>query len=794
MKLYITGKGYLDLFDDELIEISDSVQNISDLTKVFTSYTQSFTIPASDTNNKIFKHWYNDFIVNGFDAQKSVAGFIELNNEIFKTGSFLLEKGTLKNGAIENYTISFVGDVFDIKSLLGEKTLQDIDYSVFDFTYNATNVINRIQDLNATSLGLCFPLVSSKNAWEYGSATSTDITTNTGSIKWNELYPSVSLSWIISAIINQFNLPIDTNYQDIIYNNSSILAHILYKNKDLRSDGTIDINTDIKAVDFGAGTGTNIDYANDLIKFQLIDASNYLAKLGITPLAGEVYTFIVAENYIKVTCTGIVGIGYLNIKRNGQIVRTITINGTGVFLPYTPILDLESYSFEVYTQAPTTVGLTFEARQVVNYYKRDFSLNLTYNSDDITESFTTSVNTTSFIPLSQLAPNIKLIDIVKAVTTMYNGVFYKYKNQDDLLRYETLEKWYVQGDVLDITEFIDASNIEVSRVKLPKKIEFKKDECKSSPNTTFYDALKQKHGDLVGQYDYDGNDVTFSVPIETPIPIKIGSISYMLLKDKDAKEYTPKCLMLTFGSRVTGLSVKVYDGSTYVNVTGLFPTTTSIDSNGHSINFGAEYENLDGQIKLNGFYKRYYERYFNNLFNPQMRAFSVKGNLPYSIMTKLTLNDRLLIGDRSFIINDYKLELTKGNITLNLLRDFRAPIEEVVINIPNTATTVTFTPSVLVGWSSETSELWKGNEAMGVNYVQYDTATSKVTNVPLNPITMQRQGHYFIYFTSEGIIQDRVIKVRIIQDSAPLVPSNALATTYGEPFVTTYGEFIITTY
>ena len=43
----------LELFKDETVELNSSVQNINDISKTFTDYSQSFTVPASDDNNKI---------------------------------------------------------------------------------------------------------------------------------------------------------------------------------------------------------------------------------------------------------------------------------------------------------------------------------------------------------------------------------------------------------------------------------------------------------------------------------------------------------------------------------------------------------------------------------------------------------------------------------------------------------------------------------------------------------------------------------------------------------------------
>ncbi len=47
----------VDLFDDETISVTSKIQDIKDVSKIFTDFSQSFTLPASKTNNKIFAHF-----------------------------------------------------------------------------------------------------------------------------------------------------------------------------------------------------------------------------------------------------------------------------------------------------------------------------------------------------------------------------------------------------------------------------------------------------------------------------------------------------------------------------------------------------------------------------------------------------------------------------------------------------------------------------------------------------------------------------------------------------------------
>ena len=51
----------IELFNDEEITVSSSIQNIQDISKIFTDYSQSFTVPSSVVNNVIFEHFYNNY-------------------------------------------------------------------------------------------------------------------------------------------------------------------------------------------------------------------------------------------------------------------------------------------------------------------------------------------------------------------------------------------------------------------------------------------------------------------------------------------------------------------------------------------------------------------------------------------------------------------------------------------------------------------------------------------------------------------------------------------------------------
>lgn len=134
----------LDTFDDEIIRLTQSIQDIKDPGKVFTNFTQTFSLPASKTNNKYFKHFEKSEIVTpAFDARKKVDAKIELNSLPYQTGKLKLEGVDMKNGKAHTYRVTFFGDLQNLKDILGDAKLKDLDWLLnFNTTYDQTNIIS----------------------------------------------------------------------------------------------------------------------------------------------------------------------------------------------------------------------------------------------------------------------------------------------------------------------------------------------------------------------------------------------------------------------------------------------------------------------------------------------------------------------------------------------------------------------------------------------------------------------------------------------------------------------------
>ena len=166
--LYIKDKDNVyqqaEMFSDETISITSKIQDVKEPEKIFTDFTQSFNIPASKENNKILQHWYNANVQDGFDYRIKKDAILEVDYTPFKRGKIQLKKVVLKNGVPFSYSIVFYGNTVNLKDLMKDDELQQLDYlDNYNHDYNAGNVYLGFQQglsLNSTNYSIIYPLIT----------------------------------------------------------------------------------------------------------------------------------------------------------------------------------------------------------------------------------------------------------------------------------------------------------------------------------------------------------------------------------------------------------------------------------------------------------------------------------------------------------------------------------------------------------------------------------------------------------------------------------------------------------
>jgi hypothetical protein len=95
------------------------------------------------------------------------------------------------------------------------------------------------------------------------------------------------------------------------------------------------------------------------------------------------------------------------------------------------------------------------------------------------------------------------------------------------------------------------------------------------------------------------------------------------------------------------------------------------NSTNYTLNFGWDNSSFHLTPIQNNIFIVYYYNYLANLYSKKQRLTYCNGLFPTAILTSLKMNDRLIIRDKRYIINEIKTNLNTGAVDLVLLHDFR---------------------------------------------------------------------------------------------------------------------------
>jgi hypothetical protein len=205
----------VDMFNDETISLTSKIQDVKDIQKVFTDFSQTFTLPASKTNNKLFQHWYNYNIDNGFDARSRKDAVMELDFSPFRRGKISLNNVKMKDNKPFSYEVVFYGNTVNLKDLLGDDELSLLSsLDTYTHDYNSTNVKTGLQT-SLSSGKIIYPLISHTKRFFYDSAPSApfyngnlhyNTTSNGIGLAFEDLKPAIKCMAIIEAIETKYNI------------------------------------------------------------------------------------------------------------------------------------------------------------------------------------------------------------------------------------------------------------------------------------------------------------------------------------------------------------------------------------------------------------------------------------------------------------------------------------------------------------------------------------------------------------------------------------------------------------
>lgn len=647
------GYNQIELFKDESIHTSLSVQNIADISKIYTDFTQSFTVPCTPTNNAIFKHFYNSDVDCAEDFGVRKNAYIEIDYTPFRSGRIQLESSELTNNRADYYTLTFYGNTLSIKDTIKNDKLSSLNYNNLLNPFTGVEVKNRVTD-GATDYDVRYPLISSSRLWSYNDATSTDIKTSGGRLVFSELSPAVKISKIIEAIETKYSI----DFQGVFMTDKRFTNCFLLCKNALSTNAFLHN----KPVLFGSNSDQypfptshySVDYATNSINYAYEPVINVNSRHQIR-FAVTLLT-VPTANYI------------IDVYENGVYIQSIPGTGISNQLIYNDLNDPslnKSLSFTFRSDVTTTAIINIS-------YKVHALLAGNWIDNDVVSIDCVPLVSSSNLDLAVNVPDMEIVDFLQGVFKEFNLTCYPLNA--NTFQVEPLDSWYGKGQIRDITTFVDEKSITIERVPRYKKVSFNRQSSQSFMNTKFKALYNKEYGDLDSSYSDGEGEYIVSLPFESLMFNRFTStqlqVGYCL--NNDYKSYVPKPVLLyMYDSQPCNF--KFFNGSAESTITAYQPFGQDIKVSGinYSLNFGSDTSTLLNTAISNSIYSDYYSGYLTNIFNKKNRITKCDAIFPVSLITGLRLNDRLIIRDHRFIINEINTDITTGLVKLVLIHDFR---------------------------------------------------------------------------------------------------------------------------
>ena len=680
----------LDLFDFEAVELTSTIQDAQDIGEVFTDFSQTFKVPASKRNNKVFTHFYQSDLNSGFDSRIKQRAKLELGGISFRNGFISLTESNVKNGKAESYSITFYGAIVSLKEIIGDDELKSLaGLDKFNHEYNVDNVwdgfsvglgLNSSDEIVLSSdRDIIYPSVSFQNKWYYSTSDPVgdeenfkqgvsknlriDSTTQGQyGVKFNELKPAIKVKRMIEAI--------ELTYSSISFGGGFF--------------GSTDFNDLYFLINKNKGDVENLNDVNE----SLVDGFTPQSDSGTLSAIIDSSTLLLSGidfRYINVNLTvETISTDYtiIIINDGNEIYREKLSTDNTIYLSN---IQNRGGRYNVYVAASTAITFS-KIEWDVRYEPTDSTPpNIKRKSYNITgsESFT---NTFTFNVPRQM-PKMKTLDFLRGLFKMFNLTAYY---QNGIIVVDTLDDFYSDGDTIDLSKSLDNGDINVKRSKLYSDINFSFSEPKTFGVINQNEQNQDNFGNLEFQTLPDGknNSLAFDgTKYEIKLPFEKGFFERM--NDQDASTLT----LTDFSS---GWVVDKDQNETDIAPMLLYNVPTTIDdttwkfgfvgknqyittfnrgSNSDvgatkSLHFGEEFDEYTGNINANSLFAIGYQNYVTNLFSINTRILSAEFYLSLDVLTQYKLNDNIVLKGKNYRINSIKSNLNTGKSTLELITSY----------------------------------------------------------------------------------------------------------------------------
>ena len=681
LQLYIEGQ-QVELHDNESVVLKQSIKDVQDLEKVFTDYTRTFNVPASTVNNKIFKHFYN-FNIKGFDARSKKPSTLELNYTPFKIGNIKLEGVQMQDNKPVNYRITFFGNMSSLKDAFKDDDLSSLGtLTNVAFSYTPAEVSTLLQQgkdifigTEVVSSGLIAPLITHTDRLYYDSSQDAEGTFNLAvgaeskGLVYDQLKPAISIYALIRAIESKYNI----QFSDDFINNSNDKLTKLYiwlhrKKGSILADDYITTKP--------VRNWTNIVDGINGGEFRYHGFINQRVDSGI-------------NRFIQISVSTASTVEYeVIVKDVNEVVHTSEHIGSSTPISFNDNYELFSQAFGTSNQLMVFIKTSDTAIFDVDFTVKDVASNRIGVSSASTR--VTTENIYWFNLLSEM-PEIKVMDFLTGIFKMFNlTAFY----DGDVIKVLPLDSFYASStNTFDITKYLDKGTSEVNSVLPYSLINFKYQEPKTLLAHNHKFAFNNTWGALAYENSgiSEGSTYTVQLPFENLKFERIKnsgqvdtSVQWGYSVDSKSEPYIGKPFIFYANNIQNGNPISFLEiaGGSVTSIPQYYVPSNSVNvqQDSDTMNFGSEKSEWTATNFDKSLYKTHYDTYIKGAFSESRRLSKFKAYVPISVISKLGLEDKIIVFDNLYKINTLTTNFQNGLSSFELINetlDFTASATDV---------------------------------------------------------------------------------------------------------------------
>lgn len=728
VQIYIkyTDNNYylLDIEEKEVINFKITSKDLTDITKIFAPFTQSFNIKATDKNKILCGFVGNEKIqrINNqgkFDALLYVSGFL------YQSGKLSFDETDYERKDQKSFKTNFASNLTGLKDLLGDMTIQELfqdSTGAFDPDFRITwnkvalqsymSSVTNVLLANGITLKYGVPFISNKRVWTYDPDNLSVVdniafklsvpTTSVNAIALDEVRPAISYMTIMEHLLLKIGVPVTCP----IFQKPEVRDLFVSCNSEKLISQT-DVGYSLTG--WSGLTNTQVGVYPDAPKWLITSVSNEIFK--IKRNAGVFLPNSWTNGFdIKITFNGL-----LPLEGTTTAIRVSLINAV-TNIP----LDVQTITNNVYTFRiidPTSGASMFDAfgelqirfeilpETLCSWTSIQFQTKQIYKALGTGIFFySTATNNTNSallggnkLNLITTLPKMKCIDFLKSFFKTFNIQVINTGLQDGSMYWVTPENINEINQpyskrIVDYTPYTDINKLTKKRGNEYNQYVFKHKDSKyydaQYGNGTYFGELKYpttppadaKKFEVVTDYSILKQNAVFNNPSgartclaftkDTPTTLPNGGNRYKPVYEEFTLMYLKPVALAG-----NDLSLELIPGQNF-RLTRVLESSFKNPTNGKTLAFGAE------SIDTNSLYLNYYSDFIELLLRPNTYKSEFEVNLPpneiflnfsnlnqgeSNIPTGFRPQNEIIIGEQRYYFLDALINTNNGKTKLTLL-------------------------------------------------------------------------------------------------------------------------------